>query len=238
MCLRRRRNNDDKDERLTDRQIRSGLLLIICALHWIPAGAGEVTEAQGRELLDNFVEGVQSMSARFEQSLVDENNIVVDESSGTLEILRPGRFRWTYTNPYEQVLVADGLNIWSYDVDLAQVTVKPQQKVLASTPAVLLGGGGKVLDDFDYIGSEEDRGTIWVSLKPKDSESGFSKIELGFTDGELSRMMFADNLEQTTLIALFDVRVNPEIEDEVFMFEPPAAADLVGTPVTAGGAVQ
>lgn len=238
MCLRRRRNNDDKDERLTDRQIRSGLLLIICALHWIPAGAGEVTEAQGRELLDNFVEGVQSMSARFEQSLVDENNIVVDESRGTLEILRPGRFRWTYTNPYEQVLVADGLNIWSYDVDLAQVTVKPQQKVLASTPAVLLGGGGKVLDDFDYIGSEEDRGTIWVSLKPKDSESGFSKIELGFTDGELSRMMFADNLEQTTLIALFDVRVNPEIEDEVFMFEPPAAADLVGTPVTAGGAVQ
>jgi len=238
LCLRRRRNNDDKDERLTDRQIRSGLLLIICALHWIPAGAGEVTEAQGRGLLDNFVEGVQSMSARFEQSLVDENNIVVDESRGTLEILRPGRFRWTYTNPYEQVLVADGLNIWSYDVDLAQVTVKPQRKVLASTPAVLLGGGGKVLDDFDYIGSEEDRGTIWVSLKPKDSESGFSKIELGFTDGELSRMMFADNLEQTTLIALFDVRVNPEIEDEVFMFEPPAAADLVGTPVTAGGAVQ
>ncbi|HWM29675.1 MAG TPA: outer-membrane lipoprotein carrier protein LolA, partial [Woeseiaceae bacterium] len=94
----------------------------------------------GEQLIEQFVESVQTMSGRFEQSLVDANDKVVESASGTFEIQRPGQLRWLYREPYEQVLVADGLNVWSYDVDLAQVTVKPQAEVLSSTPALLLGG--------------------------------------------------------------------------------------------------
>lgn len=171
------------------------------------------------------------MSARFEQSLVDENDIVVEESAGTVEISRPGRFRWANTEPYEQLLVADGLNIWSYDADLMQVTVKAQQDILESTPALLLGGSEDALQDFDFVGSYSDRGTVWVRLKPKDTDSGFDRVELGFTDGQLSRMIFIDNLEQTTLIALFDVVINEAIAEERFEFLVPPGVDLVGVPV-------
>jgi len=70
-----------------------------------------------------------------------------------------------------------------------------------------------------------------VRLRPKDKENGFNKIELGFNDGELSRMLFSDNLEQTTLIALFDVSLNREIDADLFEFNPPDDVDIVGTPL-------
>lgn len=188
----------------------------------------------GRQLLDDFVNGVETLSARFEQQLVDADDTILETSSGTLEIFRPGRFRWAYTEPYEQILVADGLNVWSYDVDLEQVTVKSQAEVLGNTPASLLGGSKDVLDEFDYVGSFAERDIVWVQLATKSAENGFTRVELGFTDGALSRMIFSDNLEQSTLIALFDVATGIEIDQRRFALDIPDSVDVVGSPIIAG----
>jgi len=210
----------------------SGLILVLLAGQ---AVVGQEKSA-GQQLINDFVNDVQTISGRFEQQLIDADDIVVDKSSGTIEIQKPGRFRWTYLEPYEQILVADGLNIWSYDVDLEQVTVKAQAEVLASTPALLLGGSQNVLDDFEYAGSFSERHIVWVRLRPKTTENGFTKIELGFDDGKLDRMIFSDNLGQTTLIALFDVTLNEAIDEHRFRFLPPADVDVVGQPLSAGQA--
>ena len=209
------------------------IFVLLGLLASIPTGAAEAeADSDGLALIERFLRDIQTLSGRFEQSLIDADNQVVEESSGTLEIQRPGRFRWAYAEPYEQLLVADGLNVWSYDVDLAQVTVKSQVEVLSSTPALLLGGSPDALDQFDYVGSFTDRGTVWIRLRPKNRQSGFNKVELGFNDGELTRMLFSDNLEQTTLIALFDVSLNGNIEADRFQFDPPEDVDIVGTPAT------
>jgi outer membrane lipoprotein carrier protein len=184
----------------------------------------------GRELVEKFVTDVRTMSGRFEQQLVSENDEVVESSSGTFLIMRPGRFRWSYSEPYEQLLVADGTNVWSYDVDLEQVTVKPQAEALGSTPASLLGGATDVLENFEVMDSLTDRGTVWVRLQPKNGDTGFETIELGFTDGVLTRMILSDELEQTTLVALHDVEVNEEIDTAQFEFSPPEGIDVVGRP--------
>lgn len=191
-------------------------------------------EEAGRQLVERFAEDVRTMRGRFEQSMIDADNEAVESSSGTFAIRRPGQLRWVYHEPYEQVLVADGRNVWSYDVDLAQVTVKPQAEVLSSTPALVLGGAEDVLEDFEYEESFEDRGTVWVRLAPRNPEGSFSIVELGFTDGELSRMIFQDDLDQTTLVALHDVELNVEIEPEHFEFSPPEGVDVIGTPVAPG----
>jgi outer membrane lipoprotein carrier protein len=185
---------------------------------------------EGGQLVEQFVEDVRTMRGRFEQKLVDANGEVVETSSGTFAIRRPGQLRWAYREPYDQVLVADGQNVWSYDVDLAQVTVKAQAKVLSSTPALVLGGSENVLDDFEVEASFEDAGTQWVRLAPRRPDSSFRSVELGFTDGSLSRMIFYDNLDQTTLVALFDVTLNEEIDPATFRFIPPEGVDVVGTP--------
>ena len=187
----------------------------------------------GELLVNNFVDNVITLQGRFEQSLIDAEGVVVERSSGTLEIERPGRFRWSYAEPYEQWLIADGLNIWSYDVDLAQVTVKPQAKALANTPALLLGGSADALSQFSFEGSVVEKGTTWVRMIPIDTKSGFERMELGFMNGQLTRMVFFDNLDQTTLIALYDVTTNEPIDSERFEFRPPDDADLVGVPLAA-----
>jgi chaperone LolA len=198
------------------------------------AGARGETDVTAREpLLDRYLEQVHTLSANFTQTLLDADGAVVEDSSGTLEVSRPGRFRWVYRQPYEQWLVADGVNVWSYDVDLAQVTVKAQSAALASTPALLLGGSKDVLEEFRYEGTASEGGLTWVRLAPLDDESGFRQVDLGFSGEQLSRMVFRDNLEQTTVVTLADVEVNGDIDPETFEFVVPEHVDVVGTPAAA-----
>lgn len=198
-----------------------------------PTVADETAEFDaGRALVEAFMSDVQTLESRFEQSLMDANGDIVEVSSGTLEINRPSQFRWAYDEPFEQSLVADGLNIWSYDVDLAQVTVKPQAEALANTPALLLGGSAAAMDEFIYDGSYEDGGLTWVRMHPVDTDSGFSRLELAFSNRTLARMVFFDNLEQTTLVSLNNVVVNEAIDPGIFNFKAPDGVDVVGTPAT------
>ena len=205
--------------------------IVLAAMILLPFAsvAEEVTADEGAQLVAAFVNDIATLQGRFEQSLVDADGEVLERTSGTLQIQRPGQFRWTYLEPYEQQLVADGLNIWSYDVDLAQVTVKPQQQALANTPALLLGGSEDALEQFNNDGSYVEAGTTWVKLSPKSTDSGFLKVELGFKRERLYRMVFFDNLQQTTLVALHDVAINVPFEPGAFVFEVPAGVDVVGT---------
>jgi len=211
--------------------------LFVALLFFCLAGQGAWAQARldevGERLVNDFLQDVITLQGRFEQSLIDAEGAVVERSSGTLKIERPGRFRWSYAEPYEQWLVADGLNIWSYDVDLAQVTVKPQVEALANTPALLLGGSVDALEQFRFDGSMVEKGTTWVRMIPVDTKSGFERMELGFFDGQLSRMVFFDNLDQTTLVALYDVKTNEPIDAGQFSFTVPVDVDLVGVPVAA-----
>jgi outer membrane lipoprotein carrier protein len=195
--------------------------------------ADEQQPDAGTVLVESFVNDITTLQGRFEQSLVDADDEVLERTSGTLQIQRPGQFRWRYTEPYEQVLVADGLNIWSYDVDLAQVTVKSQQEALANTPALLLGGSSDALEQFNNDGSYVEAGTTWVRLSPKNTDSGFVRVELGFKQDRLYRMVFFDNLQQTTFVALHDVAINVPFEPGEFEFEIPDDVDVVGTPAEA-----
>lgn len=195
--------------------------------------AAETVVDDGEALVNAFVMDVVTFSGDFEQSLIDPDGRLLETTSGTLEIQRPGRFRWVYEEPYEQWLVADGTNIWSYDVDLEQVTVKSQADALANTPALLLGGSGQAMDQFEHGGSFVESGLTWVRLLPVDTDSGFRRVELGFDDGRLSRMVFLDNLEQTTVVVLKNVIVNEPIDAARFEFAVPDGVDVVGKPVAA-----
>ena len=94
--------------------IRTILLFVVSLpVLWHTAEAQLRNDDVGRQLVDEFINEVITLQARFEQSMIDAEGTIVERTSGTLEIERPGRFRWSYAEPYEQWLVADGLNIWS-----------------------------------------------------------------------------------------------------------------------------
>ncbi len=213
--------------------MRQNTLLVAVLLVSMAGRAAEPAVEDGEALVNAFINDVVTFTAHFEQSLIDPDGRILEKTSGTLEIQRPGRFRWIYEEPYEQWLVADGANIWSYDVDLEQVTVKPQTEALANTPALLLGGSGEAMEQFEHGGSFMESGLTWVRLLPVDTESGFRRVELGFDDGRLSRMVFLDNLEQTSVVVLSNVVVNEAIDAARFQFTVPDDVDVVGKPVAA-----
>jgi outer membrane lipoprotein carrier protein len=194
-------------------------------------GAGAL--AAGVTPLDQYLDGMRTLRTEFSQTVVDGRGEEVQKAEGKLVIVRPGRFRWELTpagNPTAQLMVADGKNLWFYDRDLEQVSVKPAS-VLTATPASLLSGAGDVRALFTVTLAGKRDGLDWVKVVPKIGDADFRDAQLGFTRGELRRMVLKDKLGQTVRLDFIASSRNVPVPDTEVQFVPPAGADLIGTPV-------
>ena len=208
---------------------RIARIVLSLALLSVPAAVFS-QEEHGTEWqrLNQYFDELTTLRSGFEQTLLDEFGQVVQESQGTLAIQKPGKFRWDYTEPYEQEIVSDGTHFWLYDADLEQVTVRSLDESLQNTPAMLLTGEGKLEDRFTISEAGQRDGVDWITLIPLDSETDFRLVVLSFEGGELVVMELADTLDQVSRIRFFDIERNAEIAAETFLFEPPDGVDVIG----------
>ena len=203
------------------RALTAGSLVVIAMLSWAP-------EVQAANDLQRFFSDVQSYTAKFSQVVLDESFNLLQESSGTLWIQRPDKFRWDYDIPFEQHIVGDGERIWVHDVELQQVTVRRVSGGLGATPALLLAGRGKLDENFS-VNSLGLQGQLeWTQLIPKNKDGGYEEIRIGFENGRIRILEMIDSFGQTTRIALRDANENVEINAGKFVFEPPPGTDVVG----------
>lgn len=191
----------------------------------VPAGAVETD--QGLLRLRGFLAEATTLQANFRQTILEAGDRVVEESSGTVAMQRPGRFRWDYTAPFSRVIVADGARVWLYEADLDQVTVRPLRAGIGDTPAALLTGRQDVLQRFDLVRSWQSDGILWVALKPKAADSDFAELRLGFAGKLLARLDLDDRLGQQTRVAFTQVRLNPRLDPDTFSFTVPPGADVI-----------
>lgn len=195
-------------------------------------GAAEAANVDlGKQKAEQFLQGLDSLQAQFKQTLSDRAGQVTDESSGTLAIKRPNRFRWDYRDPYEQVIVADGTRVWVYDSDLEQVTVRKLDLALSSTPAMLLSGEGALEDNFTVVEATQRDKVLWVTMQPKRNDTDFKSVRLGFAGAkneELRFMELADKLGQTTLLEFSKLERNSPLDPSRFVFKVPPGADVIG----------
>ncbi|MCK4744109.1 MAG: outer membrane lipoprotein chaperone LolA [Sulfuriflexus sp.] len=182
----------------------------------------------GMDRLKAFFTDVTSVRADFTQQVVGVKNKVLQETSGQMLLLRPGRFRWDYKKPYEQEIVSNGKKVWLYDVDLEQVTVKTLDGVLGSTPALLLSSDTPIEKNFIIKELGEERDLQWVELTPIAKESGFDKLVLGFDDASLINMELHDAFGQLTRLHFSKIEHNPVIDPARFDFIPPKDVDVIG----------
>ncbi|MEJ2602204.1 MAG: outer membrane lipoprotein chaperone LolA [Gammaproteobacteria bacterium] len=207
--------------------MRCFLLNAMLAVLWVSAPAAAADDSIPAELREFFA-GIESIRGEFRQLVFDPRGGEVESAEGELAIARPGRFRWHYTAPYEQLIVADGERLWLYDVDLEQVTVREQTGSLSQSPAMLLGGDTTALDAFRYLGSYSADGYDWMRLEPVAPESDFRYVSLAFSGGDLESMELADALGQVTRIEFSDLVLNAAPDESLFRFEPPAGVDVIG----------
>ncbi|MCH6584016.1 MAG: outer membrane lipoprotein chaperone LolA [Gammaproteobacteria bacterium] len=198
-----------------------GSLVVIAMLSWAP-------QVQAADDLQRFFSDVQSYTAKFSQVVLDESFNTLQESSGTLWIQRPDKFRWDYDIPFEQHIVGDGERIWVHDVELQQVTVRRVSGGLGATPALLLAGRGKLEENFS-VNSLGSQGQLeWTQLIPKNKDGGYEEIRIGFENGRIRMLEMIDGFGQTTRIVLRDANENVEIDAGKFVLEPPPGTDVVG----------
>lgn len=209
--------------------LRMAALLLFLTCFSVASWADDAeASAAGMTRVQSYLDSLHSLRAGFQQDLFDADSQPVQHSSGTLRLLRPGQFRWDYAAPFEQSIVADGEHLWIYDADLEQVTVRKLDRSLASTPAMLLSGEGRLREGYDYQSSFEADGVAWIELVPRMPDTDFRLVRLGFADQQLVVMDLVDSLGQTTRIRFHDIDDNPELDPGVFRFAPPEGADVIG----------
>ena len=187
-----------------------------------PAGAS------GLDQLHAFLERTHAAEGSFRQVVVNRDHRTTQSTSGTFAFLRPGRFRWAYDKPFEQLIVGNGATVWVYDRDLNQVIERKLDAALGSTPAALLAGDNALEKNFTLVAGGEGDGLEYVNATPKTPDSQFTRIRIGFADGLPRKMELTDAFGQTTELTFSDVRPNPRLTAEAFEFTPPKGADVVG----------
>ncbi len=208
---------------------------LLSALWLFMAAAMLPLAASAQTLLDDYVGDLATWSAQFTESRQDGQGRRLDQRAGSLTIVRPGKFRWESApargQPPDQLMIADGRNLWFLDYGLEQATVKPQGEQLGQSPVMLLAGSGNLRTLFTVTADGRRDGHEWVKVTPKQAESDFREALFGFSGRELARLVFVDKLGERATLEFTNVRRNAAVDPGLLRFELPEGVDLLGTPV-------
>lgn len=180
----------------------------------------------GSERLASALKTLDSIFVDFEQTVINDENQVIQQSAGQLAMQRPGKFNWTYKTPYEQQIIADGKEIWIYDVALKQATVKSIDQNIGQTPIMVLMNSSNLEQDFQINEIGQKKYLYWVELTPIHENGQFERLYFGLKDNQIMAMDLRDNFGQSTQIVFkqhrYDVIHNPSL----FQFNASADTDI------------
>lgn len=219
------------------RKISSPLTRLLAAAA-LTALTAPLAWAGGMDSLETFVKSTRSGKATFTQVVTaparDGQQPRARTQSGSFEFQRPGKFRFVYSKPFEQTIVADGQTLWLHDVDLNQVTARAQEQVLGSTPAAIVAAAPdlKALErDFTLTEEPDADGQQWIKAVPKSRDGQLQSIRVGFKAGaqgaELATLDILDSFGQRSVLSFSDFDVNAAVPASRFQFKPPAGADVL-----------
>lgn len=194
--------------------------------------------ADGVDLLAQFMKQARSGRAQFTQVVTSPSRAGQaprsKTSSGIFEFQRPGQFRFDYRKPFVQTLVADGQTLWLHDVDLNQVTARPQAQVLGSTPAALLTSASDLQalkKDFQFTPEPDRDGLQWVRATPQSPDGQIRSVMVGLraaaSGAELAVLDVQDSLGQRSVLSFAAFETNPALPGSTFVFKAPAGAAVI-----------
>lgn len=182
--------------------------------------------ASPADVLQDKLNAMHTLRAHFSQ-IIEAGKRTVSESSGSMALMRPGKFLWKTKDPMAQTIIADGQHLWIYDVDLEQVTVKKQDKGIGGTAALFLSGyNDTVMRNFTVTERIEGK-QVTYDLRAKSNKDSILRVMLHFKDSQLIGMELFDQLGQRTRVRLTDIHVNPSLPITMFTFKPPKGVDVV-----------
>ena len=211
---------------MTTPRLRSFPALVALALAALLAPT--VAVASGLTQLAAFLEGAKNGRAAFVQTVGAKAGGSARTATGTFTFARPGKFRWAYEKPFEQLIVGDGERLWIFDRDLNQVIVRRLDRALGSSPAAILAGDNALEKNFVLADDGDGDGLEFVVARPRGGESGFESVRIGLAGNLPRRMELKDSFGNVTTLRFADFERNLVLDAAQFRFAPPPGADVVG----------
>lgn len=201
---------------------------------------GKLNPAQAKAALQKAQEAYSAllnMKAGFRQESYLAALETSEASSGKLYFQKPGKMRWDYELPEEQVFLIVDQTLWYYQAYDRQLVIDKFSKFLISDlPVAFILGIGDLGKSFDleYACRNSDGGTLF-GLKPKQnkittggSDQGLNKFEL-LVDSKSSLPSAARIYDLAGNINTFifeDMQSESTVPEERFLPDFPDGVDI------------
>ena len=207
------------------------ILFLFAVMSFSYVDANEANLHKAKLLFTSYFEEFKTLEAKFVQHIFDENNIFSESMEGSFYVERPNKFRWHYMKPYEQIFVADGLNFYSYDVDLEQIIIKPQEQIYDQSQVILFLNDNRLLEYYKIEKASLEQDILWVTLRSINSNQMNNEFKIGFNDGLLSQISLIDTIGQTISIIFDELKTDETISSTLFTIDIPVDVDVIGQPL-------
>lgn len=176
---------------------------------------------------------VRDLTADFEHRVAGGVLSTVDVERGTVQIKRPGRWRFDYTAPEPKRFVSDGATVYAHFPLDRQVVVSPAPADAgASNPAAFLSGRGDLVRDFTAAYADPPdapAGTWVVRLTPLRNDADYESLELTVDRDTLDirRLATTDFLGAVSTYRFSNLRTNQGLSDQRFAFDVPPNTEVL-----------
>ena len=211
----------------------AGSLLVVAGTAAAQDSSGDVraTLARAEEIYDSL----NSLEAQFEQTIEVTLLGRSRTGSGTWYQKGRGRFVMDFSDPVDDLIVADGSYLWLY-----YPSTHPGQVIRSEIDAGATGAGmvdlqGRIFDEaasgYDAVFEDgetiDDHATLLIRLTPT-GESPYRRVRVWIdaTTFLVRKFEILEKNETLRTVVLRNLRPNHPIPDEVFGFTPPADADV------------
>ena len=170
-------------------------------------------------------------SADFIQASTIKAMDITDSAAGKLSVKYPGKMRWVYQTPEEQIIVSDGEHLWIY---------RPQDnQVLRGQAATFFGDGKgagflsdirKIRDDFSITLEDIRFGEFYsLVMVPRQKTWDLVRINLLVSkqDYHITQVYTYNAYEDVTRIEFSNLVFNGAMEPSLFEFKMPDNVDIL-----------
>lgn len=151
--------------------------------------------------------------------------------SGLLDLRKPGRMRWEYSDPKGKLAVCDGKTFWTYDPSDNQVQKTPLKATDdLQAPIAFLLGKLHFEKEFRNIQGKPEGNDTRITAQPKSDNLPYSAVEFLVTSDGRIREVKVTRLDNSIMVYSFDQeKLNPPLDDKLFHFQAPKGAEVVET---------
>jgi outer membrane lipoprotein carrier protein len=147
--------------------------------------------------------------------------------SGVLELRKPGRMRWDYSDPKGKLAVCDGKVFWTYYPSENKVEKLPLRES-DDAPLAFLLGKLNFNKEFRNLQGKPEGSDTRITAEPKTDNLPYSAVEFLVTAQGRIREVKVTRFDNSLMGYTFDrEEMGPKLDDKLFQFQVPKGAEVV-----------